>query len=216
MVRAQLEARGIRDSRVLRAMATVPRELFVPPSLRCYAYLDAELPLGTGETLSRPATIARLLEALELTGNERALVVGSGVGYQAALLHELAGTVVLLEGLPVRARRDLMRAGFAAVPVHGGDGRLGVPEQGPFDAIAVWAAVRTIPPALVRQLALGGRLVAPVGGRLQTLRRLRKGLDGRVRDESMTLCAFHPLRHPSEGAGLGGTPPGRVGDEGTS
>jgi protein-L-isoaspartate(D-aspartate) O-methyltransferase len=161
----QLRRRGIVDERVLEAMAHVPRELFVPPEARTLAYDDAALQLPFGQTISQPFVVAVLLQALGLRGEERVLDVGTGSGYQAALLLALAAEVVSVERIPelaAQARANLENAGAAGVDVRVGDGSLGLPELAPFDAIAVAAAAPSIPPALVAQLAPGGRLVLPV------------------------------------------------------
>ncbi len=169
MVEDQLRARGIRDERVLAAMARVPRELFVPGELRTYAYDDEALPIGFGQTISQPYMVARICGELELKGGERVLDVGTGSGYQAAVLAELAGEVHSVERLlelAERAREALATAGYAKrVHVHVGDGTKGLPEQAPFAAIAVAAAAPGLPATLYAQLAPRGRLVVPIGRR---------------------------------------------------
>jgi len=168
-VDVQLRRRGITDERVLDAMTRVPRELFVPPESRELAYDDAALRLPFGQTISQPYVVAVLLQALRLTGAERVLDVGTGSGYQAALLRTLAAGVVSVEriaALAVQARANLAAAGLADVEVLVGDGSLGVPGRAPFDAIAVAAAAPSIPRPLLEQLAPGGRMVLPVRDRL--------------------------------------------------
>src|SRR4051794_2380372 len=163
MVERQLRARGIRDERVLAAMDHVQREDFVPAELRGAAYEDAALPIGHAQTISQPYMVARICEELRLRGGERVLDVGTGSGYQAAVLAELAAEVHTIERIPelaVRAREALAGTG---VHVHVGDGTLGLAEHAPFDAIAVAAATDEPPPALLDQLAKHGRLVIPVG-----------------------------------------------------
>ena len=173
MVERQLSARGIRDPRVLEAMRRVPRELFVPPQLRNEAYEDVALPIGFGQTISQPYMVARICAELGLRGGERVLDVGTGSGYQAAVLGELAGEVHSIELVPelaARAESALAAAGYAdRVHVHVGDGTRGLPEHAPFAAIAVAAAAPALPATLYDQLELRGRLVVPVGGRHEQL-----------------------------------------------
>jgi protein-L-isoaspartate(D-aspartate) O-methyltransferase len=192
-----LRVRGIEDTRVLEAFARVPRELFVPPSERELAYADAALPIGWGQTISQPAMVAIICELLELRGGERVLDVGTGSGYQAAILAELAGEVHSIERIPqlaARAREALLEAGYAdRVTVHVGDGSLGDPEHAPFDGIAVAAGAPAVPRALVEQLVPGGRLVVPVGGRAdQALEQVVRGDEGPIVTRSVP-CRFVPL-----------------------
>ena len=166
MVEDQLRARDIVDERVLSAMARVPRELFVPGEERRRAFADAALPIGHDQTISQPYMVARICEILGLTGRERVLDVGTGSGYQAAVLAELAADVHTIERIPElaeQARRNLAAAGYERVEVHIGDGSLGLPEHAPFDAILVAAAYPSVPPPLAEQLAQSGRLVQPLG-----------------------------------------------------
>ena len=149
-------------------MARVPREQFVPDGVRPYAYADDALPIGEGQTISQPFVVATICSLLALEGSERVLDVGTGSGYQAAVLAELAAAVVTIERiqeLAETARAALAAAGYPSVEVRVGDGSLGVPERAPFDAIAVAAASPTVPPALYEQLAEGGRIVVPRGSR---------------------------------------------------
>jgi len=187
--------RGIRDERVLAAVAAVPRELFVPEDLRRHAYADRALPIGCGQTISQPFMVATMLEALGLQGG-RALEIGTGSGYQAAVLAELADDVVTVERVPEladEARRTLQRAGYARVDVRVGDGTLGVPEQEPFDGIVVAAAAPAAPEPLYEQLAPGGRLVVPVGTqRDQWLEIVERTPEGPIRVRSVP-CRFVPL-----------------------
>ena len=168
MVEHQLRRRGIDDERVLDAMARVPRELFVPAELRSHAYADAALPIGDGQTISQPYMVGLICEQLALRGDERVLDVGTGSGYQAAVLAELAAEVHTIERLPAlaeRARASLAAAGYGGrIHLHVGDGTRGLPEHAPFDAIAVAAATRELPEALYEQLEPRGRLVLPLGG----------------------------------------------------
>jgi protein-L-isoaspartate(D-aspartate) O-methyltransferase len=187
--------RGIRDERVLAAVAAVPRELFVPEDLRRYAYADRALPIGCGQTISQPFMVATMLEALGLQGG-RALEIGTGSGYQAAVLAELADDVVTVERVPEladEARRTLERAGYGRVDVRVGDGTLGVQENAPFDGIVVAAAAPAAPESLYEQLAPGGRLVVPVGTqRDQWLEIVERTQDGPVRVRTVP-CRFVPL-----------------------
>ena len=168
MVESQLRRRGIEDERVLAAMGRVPRELFVPLDLREGAYADAALPIGSEQTISQPYMVALICQQLALQGGERVLDVGTGSGYQAAVLSELAAEVHTIERIPElaeRARANLAAAGYGdRVRLHLGDGTRGMPEQAPFAAIAVAAAALEAPPALYGQLEPRGRLVVPVGG----------------------------------------------------
>ena len=164
----QLRRRGISDERVLAAMARVPRELFVPEELRDYAYEDAALPLPHGQTVSQPFMVAITCQALALQGGERVLDVGTGSGYAAAVLAELAAEVHSIERIPElaeAARSSLAAAGYDRVEVHVGDGWLGLPERAPFGGIAVAAAAPKLPEALWEQLAEGARIAVPLGGR---------------------------------------------------
>lgn len=178
MIERQLRARGIADGRVLDAMARVPRELFVPEELHSRAYDDAALPIGEGQTISQPYMVARICEELALRGDERVLDVGTGSGYQAAVLAELAAEVHSIERIPALAERAQAVLGDG-VHVHVGDGSRGLPEHAPFAAIAVAAAAPRLPEALYDQLELRGRLVVPVGSRweqlLQTIVRTPEG-----------------------------------------
>jgi len=168
MVEDQLRGRDIVDERVLAAMERVPRELFVPEEERGRAYDDAALPIGHDQTISQPYMVARIAEALGLTGGERVLDVGTGSGYQAAVLAELGAevhTIERIEELAEQARANLAAAGYDRVEVHVGDGTLGLPEHAPFEAIAVAAAAPGLPQRLYDQLEPRGRLAVPVGGR---------------------------------------------------
>jgi protein-L-isoaspartate(D-aspartate) O-methyltransferase len=168
MVDEQLRGRDIVDERVLAAMERVPRELFVPDDLRSRAFDDAALPIGAGQTISQPYMVARIAEELGLDGDERVLDVGTGSGYQAAVLAELGDEVHTIERIPElaeHARSALAEAGYGQVEVHEGDGSRGLPDHAPYDAVAVAAAAPGFPTALYDQLKPGGRLVVPVGGR---------------------------------------------------
>jgi protein-L-isoaspartate(D-aspartate) O-methyltransferase len=196
MVDAQLRGRDVGDERVLAAMERVPRELFVPEKLRDRAYDDAALPIGAGQTISQPYMVARICEALSLTGPERVLDVGTGSGYQAAVLGELAEEVDTIERIPElaeQARANLGAAGYGRVRVHVGDGSRGLPEQAPFDAIAVAAAAPELPRTLYDQLEPRGRLVVPVGRRgMQRLEVIVRSPEGPAVLRSVP-CRFVPL-----------------------
>jgi protein-L-isoaspartate(D-aspartate) O-methyltransferase len=185
MVERQLRARGIDDERVLEAMRRVPRELFVPDKLRKHAYEDAALPIGYEQTISQPYMVALICSLLSLHGTEKVLDVGTGSGYQAAVLAELAGEVHSIERVPEGA-------GYA-VHVHVGDGTLGLPEQAPFVAIAVAAAAPALPPSLYDQLELRGRIVVPLGKlRHQRLELVVRTPEGPAKLRSVP-CRFVPL-----------------------
>ncbi len=196
MVDEQLRGRDIADARVLEAMEHVPREAFVPDDLRRRAYDDAALPIGSGQTISQPYMVARILEELGLDGDERALDVGTGSGYQAAVLAQLAKEVHSIERIPElaeQARRNLQAAGVDDVNVNVGDGSRGLPEHAPYDAIAVAAAAPGFPNALYEQLKVGGRLVVPVGGRRgQRLEVIVRSPEGPAVIRSVP-CRFVPL-----------------------
>jgi protein-L-isoaspartate(D-aspartate) O-methyltransferase len=196
MVEEQLRGRDVVDERVLAAMAEVPRELFVPERLRRRAYDDAALPIGDGQTISQPYMVARIAEALELHGGERLLDVGTGSGYQAAVLAELGADVDTIERIPTlaeQARANLTAAGYERVRVHVGDGSLGLAEHAPFDAIAVAAAAPELPSTLYDQLEPRGRLVVPVGRHgIQELQVIVRSPEGPAVLRSVP-CRFVPL-----------------------
>jgi protein-L-isoaspartate(D-aspartate) O-methyltransferase len=196
MVERQLRGRDVVDERVLDAMGRVPRELFLPESLRRRAYEDAALPIGDGQTISQPYMVARIVEALDLSGGERVLDVGSGSGYQAAVLAELAAEVDTIERIPELAelaRANLHAAGYDRVRVHTGDGSRGLPERAPFDAIAVAAAAPELPRTLYQQLEPQGRLVVPVGKYgIQRLEVVARSPEGPAVVRSVP-CRFVPL-----------------------
>lgn len=197
MVESQLEARGIRDPRVLAAFRHVPRETFVPSGLQAYAYDDRPLPIGEGQTISQPYIVALTVEALALRGHERVLEIGTGSGYEAAILSALGASVYSVErltSLAASARENLARAGFPGVHVLCADGTLGWAEHAPYDAIAVSAAAPAVPAALLEQLAVGGRLVLPVGSDTdQMLLRVTQVRHGEFREEELEPVRFVPL-----------------------
>jgi len=193
---ADLRGRDITDERVLEAMARVPRELFVLPPERNLAYADRPLSIGYGQTISQPAMVAIMCQATGVREGDRVLDVGSGSGYQAAVLAELGGDVHTIERIPELvelARKNLRAAGYERVFTHVGDGSLGLPEHAPYDAVVVAAAAPSAPPALYEQLAPGGRLVVPVGGPDgQLLELVVRSPEGPAR-VSTVPCRFVPL-----------------------
>jgi protein-L-isoaspartate(D-aspartate) O-methyltransferase len=205
MVEEQIRDREIASPRVMDAMLAVPRHEFVSAEFRRRAYADEPLPIGEGQTISQPFMVAAMTEALELTGGERVLEVGTGSGYQAAVLALLASEVYTIEShasLATAAQTRLERLAYHNVHVCSGDGTLGLPEMAPFDAILVTAAAPQVPAPLVEQLAEGGRLVIPVGSAdEQRLIQLRK-LGGRTTSRTLHFCRFVPLvgRHGWPGA----------------
>jgi protein-L-isoaspartate(D-aspartate) O-methyltransferase len=196
MVRHQIAARGIHDQRVLDAMRSVPRHLFVPAHFRGSSYRDSPLGIGQGQTISQPYIVAYMTEALKLRGDERVLEIGTGSGYQAAILSLLAAEVVTVERFPSLAQEaadSLARLGYGNVRVEVGDGSLGWPEAAPYDAIVVTAASPEVPQPLLDQLAEGGCLVVPVGPRwTQHLVRVWR-VGGHFRTETLIGVAFVPL-----------------------
>ena len=202
MVREQLEARSIRDPRVLEAMRKVPRQLFVPPAMQAFAYQDSPLPIGYGQTISQPYIVAFMSEALELKPQDRVLEIGTGSGYQAALLAHLAREVYsieIVEPLAKEAAERLRRLGYSNINFRIGDGYRGWPEAAPFDAIMVTAAPDHIPPALEEQLREGGRMVLPVGRYEQDLVRVRRTQQG-LRRETLLPVRFVPMVGEAEKA----------------
>jgi protein-L-isoaspartate(D-aspartate) O-methyltransferase len=200
MVREQIAGRGISDPRVLAAMSRVPRHELVPEDVRDHAYEDRPLPIGHDQTISQPFVVAYMTEQLQLRGGERVLEVGTGSGYQAAVLAEIAGevyTIEIVEPLGKRAQADLQRLGYQNVHVRVGDGYRGWPELAPFDAIVVTAAPERVPQPLVDQLAVGGRLVLPVGGFDQELVRIERRPDG-IHQERLIDVRFVPMRGEAE------------------
>lgn len=198
MVEEQIEARGVVDKRVLRAMETVPRHLFVPENMRAYSYLDTPLPIGSGQTISQPYIVAFMTELLTLKEGDKVLEIGTGSGYQAAILSLIVREVYTIEikrDLARRAREILQRLGYDNVTVYAGDGYLGLPGEAPFDAIMITAATPEIPPSLLDQLGLGGRMVIPVGqpSRTQSLTLVTKKSTGEISKEELAPVLFVPL-----------------------
>ncbi len=198
MVERQLAARGIHDPLVLAAMAKVPREKFVSASQAPFAYTDGPLPIGEGQTISQPYVVAVMAQMLRLSSADRVLEIGTGSGYSAAVLAEIAGEVYSVErvaSLANAARDRLAALGYGNVHVLIGDGTLGWPEHAPYGAIVVTAGAPDVPPSLLRQLAIGGRLVIPVGPDTydeQLVRIVRMG-DANYRREALDPVAFVPL-----------------------
>ena len=200
MVEHQIAARGVTDERVLAAMRSVPRHRFVPESERPYAYRDTPLPIGHGQTISQPYIVAFMTEALGLEGTERVLEVGTGSGYQAAILGEVAGEVYTIESVEALAERSaalLEDLGYRRVHVRAGDGYAGWPEEAPFEAIIVTAAPDHVPAPLLEQLAPGGRLVIPVGDQRQELLRITRTDDG-LQEERLLPVRFVPMTGEAE------------------
>ena len=197
MVESQLIARGIRDRRVIEAMQKLPRHLFVEEAMAAQAYNDNPLPIGERQTISQPYMVALMTELLELKGREKVLEIGTGSGYQAAVLAMLADRVCTIERirpLALRARKVLDSLGLLNVNIKIDDGTCGWEEEAPFDAIVVTAGAPEIPPKLVAQLAPGGRLVVPVGDQFsQTLVRVLKKEDGSYAMEQSIGCRFVKL-----------------------
>jgi protein-L-isoaspartate(D-aspartate) O-methyltransferase len=196
MVDSQLIPRGIRDPRVLDAMRRVPRHLFVDKWIRDNAYDDMALPIGEGQTISQPYMVAIMTEVLELAGDEKVLEIGTGSGYQAAILAELAKEVYTIERIAFlmeKAKERFVALGYGNIHLKTGDGTLGWPEEAPFDRITITAASPKIPEPLMDQLAMDGILVVPVGSRhSQQLLKIRKTKQG-ITEEYHTPCVFVPL-----------------------
>jgi protein-L-isoaspartate(D-aspartate) O-methyltransferase len=197
MVETQIAARGVRDPRVLAAMREVPRHLFVDASQRQHAYDDQPLPIAGGtQTVSQPYIVALMTELLDLQPNEKVLEIGTGSGYQSAVLARLTRHVYTIEIVPELARtagERLQRLGYHNVTVREGDGYRGWPEEAPFDGIVVTAAPQRIPEPLLEQLAPGGRMVIPVGGFFQELKVFSKDKDGRVTEKDILPVRFVPM-----------------------
>jgi protein-L-isoaspartate(D-aspartate) O-methyltransferase len=198
MVRAQIESRGIRNPEVLRAMRATPRHLFVPKAVQAEAYDDHALPIGYGATISQPYIVALMTEMLGLAKQQRVLEIGTGSGYQAAVLAQLVSQVYTVEIVPElaeSARKTLSALGYSNVLVRQGDGYQGWPAQAPFDRILVTAAPSEVPKALIEQMAIGGRMVAPIGaGWVQDLVVVDKNPHGTVQRSLGPSVMFIPMR----------------------
>lgn len=198
MVRIQIEERGVTDPKTLAAMRNVPRHWFVPDSESSYAYSDSPLPIGRGQTISQPYIVALMTQALSLSESDRVLEVGTGSGYQAAVLAEITPHVWTIEietSLADRAATTLRNRGYSTVRVRAGDGYLGWPEAAPFDAIIVTCAPTNIPKPLVEQLRPGGRICIPVGetGGIQHLVLVTKNPEGTLSSKTLELVRFVPM-----------------------
>lgn len=195
MVDDQIRARGIRDGSVLKALEKVPRHKFVPTEYAALAYRDSPLPIGQSQTISQPYIVAYMTEAADISKKDKVLEIGTGSGYQAAILGEIAGEVYSIEIIPElteRASRVLNELGYKNIFVKTGNGYLGMPEKAPFDAIIVTAAPDEIPPALVEQLAVGGKMVIPVGDKYQEMVIIEKTKKGVTEKRTMPV-RFVPM-----------------------
>jgi protein-L-isoaspartate(D-aspartate) O-methyltransferase len=198
MVDQYIVPHGIQDPAVIAAMRHVPRHRFVPGEYSMFAYIDGPLPIGHGQTISQPSLVADMTDALKLKKTDKVLEIGTGSGYQAAILAELVEqvfTIEIVEPLAIQAELTLADLGYKNVRVRTGDGYGGWPEEAPFDAIIVTAAPDHVPQPLLEQLALGGRLILPVGRDIQTLDLYRRTAEGYQRT-TLTLVRFVPLVHP--------------------
>jgi protein-L-isoaspartate(D-aspartate) O-methyltransferase len=197
MVVEQIASRGLRDPRLLAVMEAVPRHRFVPLDHLNWAYADGPLPIGFGQTISQPYIVAFMTDALHLTGSERVLEVGTGSGYQAAILGQMAAEVHTVEFIPelaAQAERVLQELGFTNVHVHSGDGSLGWPEAAPYASILVAAAAPRLPQPLMDQLAEGGRIILPVGSRGFQQLEIWERRGKKFKHEASIPVAFVPLR----------------------
>ena len=195
MVETQIKARGVKDPRVLSALLKVERHRFVPEEYLGSAYSDQPLPIGEGQTISQPYIVALMTELLELRGNEKVLEIGTGSGYQAAVLAELARevyTIEIIEPLALAAKNRLLELGYQNIKVKAGDGYSGWPEAAPFDAIIITCAPDHIPEPLVEQLKEGGRMVLPVGAYAQELKRIVKR-SGKIETTDIIPVVFVPM-----------------------
>lgn len=196
MVESQIEARGVKDIRVLEAMRSVPRHDFVPDNMKNYAYNDEPLPIGSGQTISQPYIVAYMTEKLGLKGDERVLEVGTGSGYQAAILAELTDSVFTIEIIPElskTAQKTLRRLDYHNIQFKIGNGYYGWAEKSPFDAIIVTAAPENIPETLIEQLRIGGKMIIPVGNFFQELYLITKNKDGYKKRKTLPV-RFVPLQ----------------------
>ncbi len=201
MVKEQIEKRGIKDKSVLEAVRNTPRHKFVPAKYADKAYIDGPLPIGHGQTISQPYVVALMSELMQLKGEEKVLEIGTGSGYQAAILSQLASqvfTIEIVQNLVDRSKPLLNQLGYKNITVRHGDGYEGWEEEAPFDAIMVTASPETIPEKLLQQLKVGGRLVLPVGKRFQKLKVITKNENGVVSEKTITSVRFVPMVHPED------------------
>jgi len=200
MVRSQIQARGVKDQRVLDAMKNTPRHLFVPSDVTHYAYNDSPLPIGHGQTISQPYIVGLMTESLELQGTEKILEIGTGSGYQAAILSPLVDTcysIEVLEPLAKEAEERLKELEYENVVVRWGDGYAGWEEHAPFDGIIITAAPPEIPEKLIEQLKIGGKMIVPVGTTFQQLILITRTKKG-IKKENIIPVRFVPMVHPKE------------------
>lgn len=201
MVERQIESRGISDKKLIGVMQHTPRHRFVPEQYRREAYSDYPLRIGYGQTISQPFIVAAMTHYLDLSGDEKVLEIGTGSGYQAAILSELARevyTIEIVKPLADTAKKRLQRMGYKNVHVKHGDGYKGWPGQAPFDRIILTAAPEEIPQALVEQLKNGGKLILPEGGDVQVLKLLTKTRKGKIKERIITSVRFVPMVHPND------------------
>ncbi|MBL4654339.1 MAG: protein-L-isoaspartate(D-aspartate) O-methyltransferase [Bacteroidia bacterium] len=201
MVNTQIIARNVNDKRVIDVMMNIPRHLFVPVNMQKHAYVDGPLPIGKEQTISQPYIVALMTELLQLKGDEKVLEIGTGSGYQAAVLSQLVDTcysIELIKELADRSSKLLNELGMHNVVVKCGDGYQGWPAHAPFDRIIVTAAPEVIPPKLVEQLKVGGRMVIPVGTYYQELMVITKDDNGEIMKESIIPVRFVPMVYPEE------------------
>jgi len=199
MVQTQIVERGVKDARVLAVLTQTARHKFVPPEMVPYAYNDRPLPIGEDQTISQPYIVALMTELLGLSGTEKVLEIGTGSGYQAAVLSPLVGevfTIEIIKTLALRAQNILKELGMKNVHVRWGDGYKGWPDEAPFDRIIVTAAPDEVPPALIDQLRAGGKLVIPVGKYWQELKVITKVSRSQIDEQSIIPVRFVPMVHP--------------------
>ncbi len=197
MIIEQLQGRNIHDKKILEAMSIVPRELFVPLAQRELAYEDYPLFIGYGQTISQPFIVALITETVQLQSNTKILEIGTGCGYQAAILAELGkevNTIEIIAELATEARQRLKKLGYKIIYIRNGDGYEGWPDQAPFDVIVVTAAPSEVPQTLIRQLKIGGKLIIPLGTLLQQLMRITRNEDG-ITEEILIPVSFVPMTH---------------------